>query len=54
MMRRRVFIHVLPVMRFVLPAFVCSVGNRVVAMDASLLGMRGSFMLETAHPACAE
>ena len=38
------FIHVLPAMRLVLPAFVCSVGSRVVAMDASRFGMRCSFM----------
>lgn len=31
-------------MRLVLPAFVCSVGSRVVAMDASLLGNRCSFI----------
>ncbi len=44
MMRRRVFIHELPAMRLVLPALVCSVGSRVVAMDASRFGMRCSFM----------
>ena len=43
-MRRLVAIHELPCMRFVLPAFVCSVGNRVVAMDASLFGSRCNFM----------
>ena len=43
-MRRLVAIHVLPAMRLVLPAFVCSVGNRVVAMAASLLGSRCSFI----------
>ena len=43
-MRRLVAIHVLPAMRLVLPAFVCSVGSRVVAMDASLFGNRCSFM----------
>ena len=43
-MRRLVAIHVLPAMRLVLPAFVCSVGNRVVAMDASRFGMRCSFI----------
>ncbi len=45
MMRRLVAIHELPCMRGVAPAFVCSVGSRVVAMDASLFGMRCSFML---------
>ena len=44
MMRRRVFIHELPAMRGVAPAFVCSVGSRVVVMDASRFGMRCSFM----------
>ena len=44
MMRRLVAIHVLPAMRLVLPAFVCSVGNRVVVMDASRFGMRCSFI----------
>lgn len=44
MILRRVFIHELPCMRLVLPAFVCSVGNRVVAMDASRFGSRCSFM----------
>ena len=44
MMRRLVAIHELPAMRLVLPAFVCSVGNRVVAMAVSLLGSRCSFM----------
>ena len=44
MMRRRVFIHELPAMRGVAPAFVCSEGRRVVVMDASRLGMRCSFM----------
>ena len=44
MILRRVFIHELPCMRLVLPALVCSVGNRVVAMDASLFGNRCSFM----------
>ncbi len=44
MILRRVFIHELPCMRFVLPAFVCSVGSRVVAMDASLFGNRCSFI----------
>lgn len=48
MMRRLVFIHELPCMRLVLPAFVCSVGSRVVAMDASLFGMRWSFMVSHA------
>ena len=43
-MRRLVAIHVLPAMRLVLPAFVCSVGNRVVAMEASRFGMRCSFI----------
>ena len=43
-MRRLVAIHVLPAMRLVLPAFVCSVGNRVVAMAVSLLGSRCSFI----------
>ena len=43
-MRRLVAIHVLPAMRLVLPAFVCSVGNRVVAMAVSLLGRRESFI----------
>ena len=43
-MRRLVAIHELPAMRFVLPAFVCSVGNRVVAMAVSLLGSRCSFI----------
>ena len=37
-------------MRLVLPAFVCSVGNRVVAMDASLLGSRCSFMGSPINP----
>ena len=44
MMLRRVFIHELPCMRGVAPALVCSVGNRVVAMDASRFGMRCSFI----------
>lgn len=44
MILRRVFIHELPCMRLVLPALVCSVGSRVVAIDASLFGNRCSFM----------
>ena len=55
MMRRLVAIHVLPAMRLVLPAFVCSVGNRVVAMAVSLLGSRCSFIascLLVARPRC--
>ena len=43
-MRRLVAIHVLPAMRLVLPAFVCSVGNRVVEIAVSLLGSRCSFI----------
>lgn len=43
-MRRLVAIHELPCMRGVAPAFVCSVGSRVVVMDASRFGMRCSFM----------
>ena len=50
MMRRLVAIHELPCMRLVLPAFVCSVGNRVVAMDASRLGSRCSFMGSPINP----
>lgn len=37
-------------MRLVLPAFVCSVGSRVVAMDASLFGNRCSFMTSPINP----
>lgn len=50
MILRLVAIHELPCMRFVLPAFVCSVGNRVVAMDASLFGRRCSFMGSPINP----
>ena len=44
MILRLVAIHELPCMRLVLPALVCSVGSRVVAMDANLFGSRCSFM----------
>ena len=44
MMRRLVAIHASPRMRGVAPAFVCSVGSRVVVIDASRFGMRCSFM----------
>ena len=49
-MRRLVAIHELPCMRLVLPAFVCSVGSRVVAMDASLFGSRCSFIRPPINP----
>ncbi len=49
-MRRLVAIHELPCMRLVLPAFVCSVGSLVVAMDASLFGSRCSFMGSPINP----
>lgn len=49
-MCRLVAIHELPAMRLVLPAFVCSVGSRVVAMDASLFGNRCSFMTSPINP----
>ncbi len=50
MILRLVAIHELPAMRLVLPAFVCSVGSRVVAMDANLFGSRCSFMLSPINP----
>ena len=37
-------------MRGVVPALVCSVGNLVVAMDASLFGNRCSFMGSPINP----
>ena len=50
MILRLVAIQELPCMRLVLPAFVCSVGSRVVAMDANLFGSRCSFMRSPIKP----
>ena len=47
---RLVAIHASPRMRGVAPAFVCSVGNRVVAMAVSLLGSPCRFMGSPINP----